>query len=84
MLGLLVKAGDEKIVEVFTTNMDIGHGGFELIGTLLTSQAVDIEGISSKIADENIVLANCILSRLQAEAPDVERPSMDGKDGPQT
>ena len=63
--GLLKEVGgavlDDFIVEVFSTQVSVTSGGLDLEDTVFNSQERDIEGSSSKIEDEDILLHTLLL-----------------------
>jgi len=60
-LEALCKVVDKLVVKVLTTQMGVTGGGLHLEDTLLNCQEGHIEGPSSKIEDENVVLTDNFL-----------------------
>jgi len=60
-LEALCKVADKLVVKVLTTQMGVTGGGLHLKDTLLDCHEGHIEGPSSKIKDDNIVLTDNFL-----------------------
>ena len=52
---------DESVVKVLTTQMRVTGGGLDLEDTLLDGQERDIEGSSSEVEDEDVLLTGVLL-----------------------
>ena len=57
-LELLGEVHDETVVEVLTTQVSVTSSGLDLEDTLLDGQEGHIEGSSTKIEDEDVLLAS--------------------------
>src|SRR4051812_2652907 len=60
-LELVAEVVDETVVKVFTTEVSVTSSGLDLEDTLLNGEERDIEGASTKIEDEDVLLTLLLL-----------------------